>query len=234
MHNRAYALAFLIVILMGCSGAYLALRLILGDGSPASGPAWTPLSPLSNIEAVPVTPIQNAASPTRRPTPTPLVIITPAIPTATPILLTPAPSATPMETPAAPTTATTETVAAPAATPNADFGFVVRGPITHTKVGGDCPGDSIRGRVTDRQGNPLAGVRLWLLDEYGNEAFAVSKREQVDLGKYDFPLFGPPRTFYLVVLDSSGHPDSPRVEIIHKRSPNEDANCHYVNWQRTR
>lgn len=233
MQNRTYALAFLIVILMGCSGAYLALRLILASGQlPGSGSAWTPLPPLSTIESIPITPVAQAtASPTRRWTPTPPVIVTPAIPTATPVLLTPIFSLTPVTAEA--TGTATMTVATFTPTPNADFGFVVRGPVIHAKAGGDCPGDSIRGRVTDRQGNPLPGVRLWLLDEYGNEAFAVSKREQVDLGKYDFPIFGPPRTFYLVVLDSSGHPDSPRVEIVHKRPPNEDANCHYVDWQRT-
>lgn len=235
MQGRAYAVAFLIVILMGCGGAYLGIRAIMGNVRvPASSPQWTPLPPLST-PAEAFTPIARpTATPTRRPTPTPIVITTPAIPTATPITPFPTPEVSPQTTPGETTTVITETVTVPTATPMGDFGFVVLGQVSHRPSGGDCPGDSVRGRVFDRQGNPLSGIRLWLLDEYGNESFAVSKGEQVDLGKYDFPIFGPPRKFYLTILDSSGHPDSPRVEIVHKRPPNENANCHFVEWQRRR
>ena len=233
MQGRAYAVAFLIVILMGCGGAYLGIRFIMDNArGPASGLEWTPLPPLSTTEAF--TPIARpTATPTRRPTNTPVAITTPAIPTATPITPFPTPSPSSQATPAQ-TEVVTGTVTVPTATPSGDFGFVVLGQVTHKPAGGDCPGDSVRGQVFDRQGNPLPGIRLWLLDEYGNESFAVSKGEQVDLGKYDFPIFGPPRKFYLVILDSAGHPDSPRVEIVHKRPPNENLNCHFVDWQRRR
>lgn len=234
MQGRAYALAFLIVILMGCGGAYLGVRAILDSvQAPVASPEWTPLPPLSTPEVfTPIAP--PTASPTLHPTETRPNVTTPAIPTATPITPFPTLGASPQVTPGETATIITGTVTIPTATVVDESGFAILGQVINTPAGGDCPSDSVRGRVYDRQGNPLPGVRLWLLDEYGNESFAVSKGEQVDLGKYDIPIFGVPRKFYLVVLDSSGHPDSQRVEIIHKRPPYENFSCHFVDWQRRR
>ncbi len=74
---------------------------------------------------------------------------------------------------------------------------------------GDCPGTYALGTVTDRSGAPIAGVRLSLVDEYGNAATAVTKPGPGDTGRYDFPMGGPPRRFYMTVVDEGGRALSP-------------------------
>ena len=227
MNSRVYAVAFLLVLVVGCAGAYLGLRLVVGNPpSFLSRPAWTPAPAGTSVPTTAGTPGTEPGQPT---TPTTFPVITPAIPALTPVI-----HSTPTSTPSIiPAPEGTET-ATPTSTTNPAYAFVQKGQVRHTASGGECPGDSIRGTVVDQSGNPLPGVRLWLVDEYGNEDFKTSKGEQVDLGKYDFPIFGPPRKFYLTVLNGVGHPDSPRIEIIHKRPPNEGFACHFVDWQRTR
>jgi hypothetical protein len=97
---------------------------------------------------------------------------------------------------------------------------------------GDCPGAYILGVVTDQAGSGLASVRLWLVDEYGNQDTKTTKSAAGEVGRYDFPLFGPPRRFYLTVVDASGHPISPRVEVLHGLGASAQASCHWVDWQR--
>jgi hypothetical protein len=104
------------------------------------------------------------------------------------------------------------------------------GPLRHST--GDCPGVYILGRVVDAAGNPLTGVRLWLVDEWGNESTAQVKTAPGEAGRYDFPLFGPPRRYFLSVVDASGHPISPRIEIRHGLDANSQAACHWADWQR--
>lgn len=227
MNSRVYVVAFLLVLIVGCAGAYLGLQLVLGNPpSFLSRSAWTP-APAGTV--VPTTKGTPGTEPGQPTTPTTFPVITPVIPTLTPLVhFTPTPVLS--ETPAPEGTETTT----PTPTTNPAYTFVQKGQVRHTTSGAECPDDSIRGKVYDRGGNPIADVRLWLVDEYGNEDFKASKREQVDLGKYDFPIFGPPRKFYLTVLNGSGHPDSQRIEIIHKRPPNEGFTCHFVDWQRSR
>ncbi len=96
-------------------------------------------------------------------------------------------------------------------------------------------GQAIRGTVYDRQGNPLPGVRLWMYDQWANEAYAETKSGAIDLGQYDFPIFHTvPVIFYVTVLGADGVPASPTVEVYHRQGPFRDANCHWVDWRRTR
>jgi hypothetical protein len=107
--------------------------------------------------------------------------------------------------------------------------FVLARPVRHSS--GDCPGSYILGQITDRSGNPLPGVRLALVDEWGNSASAVSKSGAGEVGRYDFPLFGP-RRYYLIVVDAAGRPLSARIEIAHGVGPNAQASCHWADWRR--
>ena len=74
-------------------------------------------------------------------------------------------------------------------------------------------------------------MRLRLADEYGNEEFKMTKGG-ADAGRYDFPIFGPPRRFYLSVVDGSARPLSTQVEIPHGVGADAQAQCHWVDWRR--
>jgi hypothetical protein len=98
---------------------------------------------------------------------------------------------------------------------------------------GDCGGTYVRGIVTDRAGEPLSGIRLRLVDEYSNEAYAVTKREQADLGRYDFPVAGPPRRFSLSIVDDGGSSLSGSAGFAYYGdSADAQATCYWVDWQR--
>jgi hypothetical protein len=102
--------------------------------------------------------------------------------------------------------------------------------VRHTA--GDCPGAYILGHVTDAQGAPLANVRLRLTDEYGNQQTQTTKSGAGEVGRYDFPLFGPPRRFYLSVVDAQDRPLSPVIEIPHGVGAAPQATCHWADWRR--
>lgn len=206
MSQRYAILVFAITVLLICGGAYAAGRWLLPPGQiePSGRPAWTPPASAPTV--------RSAASPTvtGRPTASP-----------TPARTAPAPTPT-----AAPTftAAFTSTPEAPIA-----FAFQLRAEVRHST--GDCPGAYILGRVADAQGRPLAGVRLQLVDEYGNQQTQISKSGANEVGRYDFPLFGPPRRFYLSVVDAQNRPLSPVIEISHGVGVALQATCHWADWQ---
>jgi hypothetical protein len=109
--------------------------------------------------------------------------------------------------------------------------FQARGTARYTR--GDCGGTYVLGLVMDRTDQRLPGIRLRLVDEFDNEAFAVTKEGQADLGRYDFPVAGPPRRFSLAVVDASGAPLSRPVGIVYYGdSPDAQATCYWIDWQR--
>ena len=85
--------------------------------------------------------------------------------------------------------------------------------------------------MTDPGGAALPEVRLRLADEYGNEESKMTKGG-ADAGRYDFPIFGPPRRFYLSVVDGNARPLSTRTEIPHGVGADAQAQCHWVDWRR--
>lgn len=240
MRHRGYAIAFAGVLLLACVGGFFGGRLLLErvqqDFAPRAG--WTPQAPtpagqVSEQSAPPVAPTSAAQSP--RSTAATLVAPTPAgvPPAVLPPTETPASVAGPA-TPGLDGAATlapsaTET-ASPIPSPRPAFPYVLARAVRHTT--GDCAGKYVLGQVTDRGGSPLPNIRLKLVDEYGNPAIAVSKAGAGDLGRYDFPLFGVPRRFYLTVVDGADQPLSAEVEIRHGLAPNADATCHWVDWRR--
>jgi hypothetical protein len=234
MRQRGYLIAFVFVLLAAGAGGFWGGRFLIRRLQQDFGAedTWAPPTASSSPQEGDATPVAAAAA---RPTASPMRSAqpAPATPVATRILVTvPAPTGgetlVPEATAPEPAPTETETVS-PGPSPTTGFPFLLARPIRHTT--GDCPGSYVLGLVTDRGGASLPDVRLRLADEYGNEEFKMTKGG-TDAGRYDFPLFGPPRRFYLSVVDVSGHPLSPRVEIPHGVGADARATCHWADWRR--
>ena len=219
MRQRGYLIAFVLVLLIACvggffGGRFLIRRLQQDFGSQATWapptaslrrPRWETLRRRPRRTPRPTASLSRSTSPVlATPVPTRILVTVPApagVETPAPDTASPEPEPTPTET---------ET-AAPSPSPVAAFPFLLARPVRHST--GDCPGAYILGLVTDRGGTPLPDVRLRLVDEYGNEEFKVTKGG-ADAGRYDFPIFGPPRRFFLSVVDGSTRPNSAhRIEV---------------------
>lgn len=239
MARRGYALLFVVILLLagiaGVFGARFLLTRLRSDFAPR--PAWTPstemtaqaIQMLSTPDGPPSTAAVAPAETAGRPTATILIVATPADvaalpPTAAAVQFaeTPTPDAASAEGP-------TET-ATPTEEPADAFPYILAAPVRDTV--GDCPGNYVLGKVTDRAGNLLPDIRLKLVDEYGNVQYAVSKTGPGDKGLYDFPVTGPPRRLTLTVIDANDAPLSSGVEIGHQTGDRPDATCHWVDWQR--
>jgi len=91
-----------------------------------------------------------------------------------------------------------------------------------------CAGNYILGQVLNRAGEPVAGVRLVAVDQWGNRAEAVSKSSNTDYGRFDFPLYNPtPHEVYVSVVDAAGNLISPSVTVAH-RMEDTSARCHHI------
>ncbi|MDQ3248072.1 MAG: transglycosylase domain-containing protein, partial [Chloroflexota bacterium] len=96
----------------------------------------------------------------------------------------------------------------------------------------NCPGAYVMGRIVNRDGGPVAGVYVYLRDEWGNYAYAVSKSGATDYGLFDLPIASSaPHELYLTVMDGGGNPISPTFTILHKLGEAGDASCHHVVFQ---
>lgn len=247
--RRFHTLGFLLVLLAAVTGAYLARTLVgpvespnlefvgtiqsavealaLGSFLPGFGPSL-PAQQSPASESAPEVAV--AESPPAQAEPPPAAAEGPA---ASPEAA-PAPSATPATVPAIPAERATATPAPPTPTPTPavvpSFAFLPLGDLRHGNDG--CPGPSIRGAVRDAGGNPLPGVRIWRYDQWGNEQTVESKSAEADLGQYDFPLGDSANIHYVQIVDASGAPISPRVEVPHRQGPAADAACHWIDWVR--
>ncbi len=248
MKRSVYIAGFVLVLLTACVAGVVGGRLLLGrlqqdfgarEGwTPAAPPAPTAIAAIGASDTpLPETVVAPAATATRPPA---TVLVVPAPVTDQPPLLSTAPEPTWTAGVALPTnsfvpleeldpgngTATPEL----SATPLPAHPYTLARSVRYSS--GDCPGTYALGTVTDRSGNPLPGVRLSLVDEYGNAATAVTKPGPGDTGRYDFPMGGPPRRFYMTVVDEAGRALSPRVEILHDLPPQEGNGCRWVDWRR--
>lgn len=245
MARRGYVIAFILILLIAGIGGFFGGRLLLQrlqrDFALAPAENWTPAAPeAATVSALPATASASAApattQPTRRPTATVLVV---AAPDVTPLPAAPTESATAEPTPepdATPVVALAtfeppgDATITPTITSASAFPYILARNVRYTT--GDCPGVYILGRVTDRAGQPLTNVRLNLVDEYGNAQTAATKTAAAEAGRYDFPVFGPPRRFYLTIVDDAGRAVSERVEILHDLPPYEGQTCRWVDWRR--
>lgn len=244
MKRSVYIAGFVLVLLTACVAGVVGGRLLLNRLQQDFGirEEWTP-APTSAVAVVAsetstpdVLPAPEATA-TRPPA---TVLVVPAPVTDQPPLLSTAPEPTWTPGVALPTTsfvpleqlgqgdgtATPE----PSATPIPAYPYTLARSVRYSN--GDCPGTYALGTVTDRSGAPIAGVRLSLVDEYGNAATAVTKPGPGDTGRYDFPMGGPPRRFYMTVVDEAGRALSPRVEILHDLPPQQGNGCRWVDWRR--
>lgn len=101
-------------------------------------------------------------------------------------------------------------------------------PVSHHAA---CAGNYIVGRVLNAAGAPVAGVRLSLVDQWGNRADAWSKDSVGDYGNYDFPVNFFPNQYTLAVVDANGNPLSAPVVIDHLQGDGGDAPCHTAVWR---
>jgi hypothetical protein len=246
MARRAYALLFVIILLLagiaGVFGARFLLARLQSDFEPR--PVWTPSAEAATevteqvvmpVNPTPDAPVASGDTPTPRPTATVMVVATPADVAALPPTATPTFDVSGQPGVAlTPDASLTEGTPTETATPGQDlpsvFPYILAGPVRDTV--GDCPGNYVLGQVTDRTGNPLPDIRLRLVDEYGNVQYAVSKPGPGDKGLYDFPVTGPPRRLTLTVIDAGDGPLSEGIEIGHQVGDTPDATCHWVDWQR--
>jgi hypothetical protein len=106
--------------------------------------------------------------------------------------------------------------------------YVLAQPVAHHA---SCPGNYIIGQVLGVDGGPRAGVHVTLVDQWGNQADAISKSGATDLGNYDFPINDFANRYTLTVVDSIADPISPPVSVDHLQGSGGDASCHTVIWQ---
>ena len=131
-----------------------------------------------------------------------------------------------MDPNAGPVPGDTTTLPAVAASP-ADFSFALARPVeNHTS----CPGNYIVGQVLNRQGAPVAGVHIVMVDEWGNRSDTVSKNGEADYGSYDFAIHSFANHYTLTVVDPAGNIASPAVVVEHLQGAGGDAPCHTVVW----
>lgn len=92
-----------------------------------------------------------------------------------------------------------------------------------------CPGNYVMGTVVNRDGAPMAGVRLLMTDGWGNQTFAESKSGQLDYGMFDFPIYGDgPQNLQLVAVDGNNNPIGAPVLVPHKMDAASDTPCHHL------
>lgn len=217
--NQSYRLAFVMVVVMAALGFILAIN----QAHKVKLPRVTVPADLQQfIDDVDlaallprVTPLPTEASRT----------VTVAV------ALTPEAEALPVEE----TTATPEPPAADAPTPTTppvaanNLQFGLSGTV-QTRAE-DCPAAGIFGSVRDAAGNPLAHVRLWRYDQFGNEDLVETGSTDADRGQYQLLFEDKPNVQYVQVIDASGVLISPVIEVQHRQGDVPDALCHQVDWQ---
>jgi hypothetical protein len=243
MRQSGYAIALAFVLVAMVAGAFFGGRWAVQrfrqdfQFREHLSPAGQPTSGAPEATEPPAT---EAAAPTERPSATLIVIPTPIAPTPEPFSPQPEPTArptksatsAPAETVPAQTAVAGDSTVLPSPEPivrSADP-FQPKGAVRYSL--GDCGGTYSLGFVTDRSGAPLTGVRLRLVDEFENEALAATKSGQADLGRYDFPIAGPPRRFSIVVIDQAGSPLSRPVGFtFYGDAADAQATCYWLDWQ---
>jgi penicillin-binding protein 1C len=131
-----------------------------------------------------------------------------------------------MDPNAGPVPGDTTTLPAVAASP-ADFSFALARPVENHA---SCPGNYIVGQVLNRQGTPVAGVHIVMVDEWGNRSDTSSKNGEADYGSYDFAIHSFANHYTLTVVDPAGNIASPAVTVEHLQGAAGDAPCHTVVW----
>ncbi len=243
--RRYYGAGFLLVLLAAIFGAFLARQAVGTVEAPNLDGLASVQQSLEDLNIWALLPLpevapRSTAAPTAADTqeaagqsqttatPQPVVVAPADQPEAT---QTPPAAPEAGETPVSQLEATATATRPPTAPEQAlDTGlpFAAAGPVRQSS--GDCAGASIRGVVRDSSGNPLAAVRLWRYDQWGNEQVVETKSGDADRGSYDFPLGDTPNVHYVQVIDAAGVIISPVIEVPHRQDDAPDATCHWLDW----
>lgn len=245
--RRYYGAGFLLVLLAAIFGAFLARQVVGTVEAPNLDGLASVQQSLEDLNIWALLPLpevapRSTAVPTAvateeaagqlqtSATPQPLVVASATQPEQA-ASQTPVAASQAVETPESQPEATATATRLPAAPEQAlDTGlpFAAAGPLRQSS--GDCAGASIRGVVRDSGGNPLAAVRLWRYDQWGNEQVVETKSGDADRGSYDFPLGDTPNVHYVQVIDAAGVIISPVIEVPHRQDDAPDATCHWLDW----
>ncbi len=231
--NKGYAFGFFLVLLVLVLGSYVAYT---GFVSSRDAIRALPTQP-------PSTEVSEAARPTVTPSPTliptvmvitPTVAITPTtgitlpvdLPTATVAAEQPAATQPPPE-PTEPLPTVTLPPQPPSVAPAPTYPFRLASPPKADSAYPNCC--YLVGTVRDAAGNGLEGVQVQALNEWNTLPPAPTKGG-AESGQYNIPIGHDVVGWDLVVLDASGNPISPKVQIQFDPSV---ANAFRVDWQRT-
>jgi hypothetical protein len=95
-----------------------------------------------------------------------------------------------------------------------------------------CPGQYVMGQVVNRDGAPVGGIRIQMVDAWGNSAQTVSKSGDADFGRFDFPIYADgPQELSLIVMDESGNQISRPIVVPHRTDAASNTPCHFVKLQ---
>lgn len=184
--------------------------------APPTATATTPptLTPLPTSESTPVLPPTPFVEPTSALPPTPIVTATPIEPSATPL-----PTETPLPTAIPPT-----------AVPQFAFRPAAAGP----DYSRGCSGFYIFGYVRDASGNPLPGLRVRVVSEFGLEIPPATTKTDPP-GWYDVLISQNRSLWYVSVVDASNNALSPSVEVLNTGAfvDGSESCWHLVDFVRT-
>ncbi len=92
-----------------------------------------------------------------------------------------------------------------------------------------CFGRYVLGRITNKDGAPVPGVTLLLVDQFGNQITAVSKADPA--GGYDFPVSPQSGSYQLMIMEG-GQVVSPPVTFSQSEAAiQSQVACYTINWQ---
>lgn len=243
--GRATAVAFFLILLITCVGAYWVVQTVRTSGGlfsfgtevitptplTVTEPTFTPLTQLLPSP----TPVFDAPTPApASPTATQQPVIAATIPPTQPPAERTATSAAEETEEAQPTESPTPAdtpTPPPSPTPAYPFRIIEQGP----DYSRGCNGHYIFGYVYDENGNPLSGARIHVFDIYGNDIPPAPSKADPP-GWYDILISSERDTWNVEVVDDSGNQISPRAEVVNTGNfvEGQEACWHRVDFQRTR
>ena len=229
MRDRSYAVILVIILVVCCLGAYVAISGYLNSIPPAlsgllSPRATTPVATLVVIQLPTLTAVPKTVTVQSPPpivsVPSPLGVFQTTQPfstvVGTPGALPPPPGATLAVQPSSPIATTIPPARSPTASQACTTPFCPRtGPPDGTigPGGQACPRNYIFGRVVDAAGNGLPD-RIIAFIGPSNEHVTVRTKGMPDPpGVYNIPTMQPGNTYTLWLQDSGGSRLSPQVSI---------------------
>lgn len=233
LESLGNALAFLLVFGILAFGGYFIYNIVFGEGDVISLGGTTTIRPTEEVAvSVPTLtpfvsgPVPTASSPTplfQQPTAAPPTATNTPIPTNTPLPTSePSPTVSPTSplppTPSEPTptsfpTSTVPPTEPPLPPPTAVPQFAFRVASVGPDYSRGCPGYYIFGYVRDSGGNPLPGLRVRVVSEFGYEIPPATTKTDPP-GWYDVLISQQRSRWYVSVVDAGNAPLSPAVEVL--------------------